>query len=316
MGTPQYAAVSLEAILQAGHEVVAVVTQPDRPKGRSAALLFTPVKEIALAHQIPVLTPRRVKHPDVIRELRAFEADIFVVAAYGQILSKEILEIPKMGCYNIHASLLPRYRGASPIQHAILNGDESTGISIMCMDEGIDTGDVVLMKEEPIGAGDTAGSLGERLAILGGEAIVEVLARLEGDDPFPPTPQDPEHAIYAPLLQKSMGLIDFSQDAVAVERHIRAMDPWPSAYAIFRGKQMKLWEACAVSQESEQRCASVIDPPGTIFDITSDSFYVSCGSGALTVTQVQVEGKRRMSVADFLKGASLSAQSRERLYGK
>ncbi|MDR0963299.1 MAG: methionyl-tRNA formyltransferase, partial [Clostridium sp.] len=206
MGTPQYAAVSLEAILQTGHEVVAVVTQPDRPKGRSAALLFTPVKEIALAYQVPVLTPKRVKHPDVIRDLKAFAADVFVVAAYGQILSKEILEMPKMGCYNIHASLLPRYRGASPIQHAILNGDERTGISIMCMDEGIDTGDVVLIKEEGIGARDTAGSLGERLATLGGEAIVEVLLRLEEGHPFPATPQNDKYAIYAPLLQKSMGL--------------------------------------------------------------------------------------------------------------
>lgn len=295
MGTPDYAAAALEALIGAGHEVIAAVTQPDKPKGRSGELLPPPVKVCAEAHTIPVMQPRRIKTPEAVAELKEYHADIYVVAAFGQILSREILDIPKYGCMNIHASLLPKYRGASPIQHAILEGEEKTGITIMQMDEGIDTGDMLYQKELPIDARENYETLHDKLKLLGGEAIVEALSLLE-QGKLLPEKQREEQSCYAPLIKKQMGEIDFSADASAIDRKIRAMTPWPSAYTGYRGKQLKIWRAEPVLEETS------VHIPGEILRTDRDSITVAAGRGALCIRELQLEGKKRMSAHDFLLG--------------
>lgn len=295
MGTPDYAAAALEALIGAGHEVVAAVTQPDKPKGRSGELLPPPVKVCAEAHAIPVMQPRRIKAPEAVAELKEYHADIYVVAAFGQILSREILDIPKYGCMNIHASLLPKYRGASPIQHAILEGEEKTGITIMQMDEGIDTGDMLYRKEVLIDAEENYETLHDKLKLLGGEAIVEALSLLE-QGKLLPEKQKEEQSCYAPLIKKHMGEIDFSADASAIDRKIRAMTPWPSAYTDYRGKQLKIWRAKPVLEETSAHI------PGEILRTDKDSITVAAGRGALCIRELQLEGKKRMSAHDFLLG--------------
>ena len=248
MGTPDYAAVALRALIGAGHEVTAVVTQPDKPKGRSKELVPSPVKACALENGIPVLQPRRIKRREAIEELRGYPADVYVVAAFGQILSQEILDIPPYGSLNIHASLLPRYRGASPIQHVIMDGEERTGITIMQMDAGIDTGDILYQREIGISPKDNYETLHDKLALLGGQAIVEALGLLE-QGKLEPVKQDDALSCYAPLIGKEMGEIDFSGEALAIDRHIRGMTPWPSAYTGYQGKQLKIWRAEPVEAE-------------------------------------------------------------------
>lgn len=295
MGTPDYAAAALEALIGAGHEVIAAVTQPDKPKGRSGELLPPPVKVCAEAHAIPVMQPRRIKTPEAVAELKEYHADIYVVAAFGQILSREILDIPKYGCMNIHASLLPKYRGASPIQHAILEGEEKTGITIMQMDEGIDTGDMLYQKELPIDARENYETLHDKLKLLGGEAIVEALSLLE-QGKLLPEKQREDQSCYAPLIKKQMGEIDFSADASAIDRKIRAMTPWPSAYTGYRGKQLKIWRAEPVLEETS------VHIPGEILRTDRDSITVAAGRGALCIRELQLEGKKRVSAHDFLLG--------------
>ena len=229
MGTPDFAAGALDALIKAGYEITAVVTQPDRPKGRSKELLPPPVKVCALEHGIPVMQPKKIRTPESVEELKQYPADIYIVAAFGQILSREILEIPRFGCLNIHASLLPKYRGASPIQHVIIDGEEKTGITIMQMDAGIDTGDMLYKKEVEISPDDNYETLHDKLTVLGGEAIVEALSLLEAGK-LTPEKQDDSTSCYASLIQKNMGEIDFSKSAVSVDRLIRGMTPWPSAY--------------------------------------------------------------------------------------
>lgn len=296
MGTPDYAVAALEALIAAGHEVTAAVTQPDKPKGRSGELLPPPVKVCAAAHGIPVLQPRRIKAPEAVAELKEYEADVYVVAAFGQILSGEILRIPRYGCINIHASLLPKYRGASPIQHAILEGEDKTGITIMQMDEGIDTGDILYKKELSIHGTDDYESLHDRLKVLGGEAVAEAISLLE-QGRLTPQKQQEELSCYAPLIKKNMGEIDFAGDAFAIDRKIRAMTPWPSAYTCFRGKQMKVWRAEPVP-EGEPAART----PGEILSTDKDSITVAAGRGNLRIRELQMEGKKRMSAHDFLLG--------------
>ncbi len=300
MGTPDFAAGALEALIKAGHEITAVVTQPDRAKGRSKELLPSPVKVCALEHGIPVMQPRKIKTPEGVEELKRYPADIYIVAAFGQILSREILDIPRFGCLNIHASLLPRYRGASPIQHVIIDGEKKTGITIMQMDTGIDTGDMLYKKEIEIAPDDNYETLHDKLMLLGGEAIVEALALLEAGKLIPEK-QDDSASCYASLIEKNMGEIDFSKSAVAIDRLIRGMTPWPSAYTFYQGKQLKIWKALpAVTEKALGRM------PGEILKVDKESVTVSTGEGSLKILELQLEGKKRMSAHDFLLGIRMT----------
>ena len=297
MGTPDFAVAPLEAILKAGHEVTAVVTQPDRQKGRGREVQYSPVKECALSYGIPVLQPLKIKEKDAVEELRKYPADIFVVAAFGQLLSEEILNMPRLGCINIHASLLPAYRGAAPIQWCVINGEEKTGVTIMQMAKGMDTGDILLQKEVVLDEKETGGSLFDRLMETGAELIVEALQRIENGE-ITPVSQREELATYAGKITKDMGNIDFAKSAVTIERLIRGLNPWPSAFTHYKGKILKIWEADVVSE-----CANAENPvPGTVIAMDKESFTLATGEGALRIRSLQPEGKKRMSCAEFMRG--------------
>lgn len=295
MGTPDFAVGALDALCKAGHEIVAVVTQPDKPKGRSDKLFFSPVKEYAVKAGIPVLQPVRIKRPESVAELKNYPADVFVVAAFGQILSKEILDMPKYGCLNIHASLLPKYRGSSPIQWAVINGEEKSGVTIQQMNEGVDTGDILYQKEMVLDAKETGESLFDKLAVLGAEAIVETLSLLE-QGKLVPVPQDEALATHTVMLDKAMGRMDFSKSAAELERLVRGLNSWPSAYTFFEGKQLKVWEADVVEDGNTDGA------DGEVVAVGKDSFDVKCGQGNLRIRSLQLEGKKRMSTHDFLLG--------------
>ena len=297
MGTPDFAVAPLEAILKAGHEVTAVVTQPDRQKGRGREVQYSPVKECALSYGIPVLQPLKIKEEDAVEELRKYPADIFVVAAFGQLLSEEILNMPRLGCINIHASLLPAYRGAAPIQWCVIKGEEKTGVTIMQMAKGMDTGDILLQKEVVLDEKETGGSLFDRLMETGAELIVEVLPKIEAGE-LTPVVQKEELATYAGKITKDMGNIDFAKSAVTIERLIRGLNPWPSAFTHYKGKILKIWEADVVSE-----CANAENPvPGTVIAMDKESFTLATGEGALRIRSLQPEGKKRMSCAEFMRG--------------
>ncbi|MCR5594372.1 MAG: methionyl-tRNA formyltransferase [Lachnospiraceae bacterium] len=301
MGTPDFAVGPLEAIIKAGHEVTAVVTQPDKPKGRSGKLVFSPVKEVAVKYDIPVLQPVRLRNPESVGELKSYPADVIVVAAFGQILPKEVLEYPEFGCINIHASLLPHLRGASPIQHAILQGDKESGVTIMQMDEGLDTGDILMQESIPIEDDDTGGSLFDKLAILGSELIIKALPLIE-QGKITGVPQDDQKADHVGMLKKSMGQMDFTDSAVTLDRQVRGMDPWPGAFTFLNGKQLKIWKVKALSCDD-------ITKPGTIIKTDKNALYVSTGDGILRIDELQSEGKKRMTSHDFLLGQSVVAGS-------
>lgn len=296
MGTPDFAAGALKAIIEAGHEVTLVVTQPDRAKGRSDKLIPSPVKEVALEHNIPVFQPLKIKTPEAVAELRKYDADIFVVAAFGQIISQEILDMPRYGCVNIHASLLPKYRGASPIQRVILDGEKKTGVTIMQMDAGIDTGDMLYKVETEISDEDTFETLHDRLTGIGAEAIVEALPLIESGE-LVPEKQDDSQSCYAKLIKKEMGKIDFNKSAEEVSRLVRGMNPWPSAYTFLSGKQMKIWRVSVLPQTDDKAV------PGEIVELTKDGITVKCGEGSVKILELQLEGKKRMAAKDFLLGA-------------
>ncbi|MBR6329010.1 MAG: methionyl-tRNA formyltransferase [Lachnospiraceae bacterium] len=303
MGTPEFASVSLKKLIEDGHEIVLAVTQPDREKGRGKKIQASPVKELAVAEGIPVFQLARIKDAEAVEELKKYDADIFVVAAFGQILSRDVLDIPKYGCINVHASLLPRYRGASPIQWAILDGEEITGVSIMQMDEGLDTGDVLGSSAVSITADDTGASLHEKLAEEGSALLLKVLKQIE-DGTVVRTPQSDEDSCYAGLIRKDMGRLDFTKSARQLDRMIRAFNPWPGAYTTLNGRILKIWNAEPVeahevaSQDRSSAC-------GTIIAVAPDSFDILTGDGALRVFQLQSEGKKRMCTADFLRGYKL-----------
>lgn len=297
MGTPDFAVAPLEAILKAGHEVTAVVTQPDRQKGRGREVQYSPVKECALSYGIPVLQPLKIKEKDAVEELRKYPADIFVVAAFGQLLSEEILNMPRFGCINIHASLLPAYRGAAPIQWCVINGEEKTGVTIMQMAKGMDTGDILLQKEVVLDEKETGGSLFDRLMETGAELIVEALPKIEAGELIPVV-QKEELATYAGKITKDMGNIDFAKSAVTIERLIRGLNPWPSAFTHYKGKILKIWEADVASE-----CVNAENPvPGTVIAMDKESFTLATGEGALRIRSLQPEGKKRMSCAEFMRG--------------
>lgn len=310
MGTPDFAVGALEAIVQAGHEVVAVVTQPDKPKGRGKEVQMTPVKQCALKYEIPVFQPKKIKEPECVEQLRTYEADIFVVAAFGQILSKEILTMPPYGCVNIHASLLPKYRGAAPIQWVILNGEKETGITIMQMDIGIDTGDMLLKCVVPIDEKETGETLHDKLREAGAGLIVEALVKIEKGELIPQK-QDEAQASHVGMLQKSLGHIDWSKEAVVIERLVRGLNSWPSAYTYYNQKTLKIWESELVGEEESAKicveCGIGSEAqPGCIMKVGKEAFYVKTGKGLLRVTQIQLEGKKRMQVKDFLLGYPLT----------
>ena len=293
-GTPDFAVGALEALVEAGHEVVAVVTQPDKPKGRGKEMQQTPVKACALKHNIEVFQPVKIKTPEAVEVLKGYGADLFVVAAFGQILSKEILDMPKFGCVNIHASLLPKYRGAAPIQWAILDGEKETGVTIMQMNEGLDTGDMLTKVIVPIEDTDTGESLFDKLAEAGAKLLIETIPQIEAGT-LHPEAQDDSLSTYAKMIKKEMGLIDWKKEAVVLERLVRGMNSWPSAYTHFNGKTLKVWEAGVELKEAKAE-------PGTVVEVTKNSIKVQTGQDLLVLKQIQLEGKKRMDVASFLLG--------------
>ncbi len=296
MGTPDFAVPVLEGLCNSRHEVVLVVTQPDRAKGRQGKPSPSPVKESAVKHGLEVYQPQKLRDREAVEVLKGYESDLIVVAAFGQILPSEVLRLPPHGCINVHASLLPEYRGAAPIQWAILDGKKKTGITIMQMDEGLDTGDILLQKKVSISREETGGSLFEKLSAEGKEALLNALDLMEKGE-LKAIPQDNSLSSYAKMLTKGMGRINFHKSAQELERMIRALNPWPSAYTRLDGQILKIWKA-GVGEGGE-------GVPGTIMSVFSDSFTVSCGEGELKVYEVQLSGRRRMSAHDFLLGVSL-----------
>lgn len=294
MGTPEIAAVILKALHEAGHRIIGAVTQQDKPKGRGNQVQFPAVKEMALSLNIPVYQPRRVKEPEFIEVLKQLNPDVIVVAAFGQILSKVILELPKFGCINVHASLLPKYRGSAPIQWSIIEGEEKTGITIMHMDEGIDTGDMISKKEITLSPKETFGTLHDKLAEAAGPLLIQALADIEAGRATR-TKQGDSNSIYARILDKSLGHIDFSQPAVKIERLIRGLNPWPSAYTSLEGKMLKIWDA-------DVEPAQENGVPGEIIAVRKDAILVQTGDGILAVKELQLEGKKRMTAESFLRG--------------
>lgn len=299
MGTPDFSVGTFEALIEAGHEIVLAVTQPDKPKGRGEKVQYPPVKEAALKRQIPVFQPKRVRAPECIEELRKYDADIMVVIAFGQILPKEILEMTPYGCVNVHASLLPKYRGAAPIQWAVINGERVSGVTTMQMDEGLDTGDMLMKTEIVLDEKETGGSLHDKLAGAGAELCVQTLEALK-DGTVVREPQQESTTEYARMLDKSMGRIDWSKDAKSIECLIRGLNPWPSAYTEWNGKTMKIWEA-DVADIDEGR------EPGTVIRVEKDGFCVQTGSGSLKVRSLQIPGKKRMDAGAFLRGYQVDA---------
>lgn len=298
MGTPDFSVPTLERLIASRHEVIAVVTQPDKPKGRGKEVQMPPVKETALQHGIPVYQPVRARETSFVEEIRSLAPDVMVVIAFGQILSRELLDVPKLGCVNIHASLLPKYRGAAPIQWAVINGDRETGITTMMMDVGMDTGDMLEKLVVPLGEKETGGSLFDRLSLLGGDLILSTLDKLE-DGTLVRTPQDHDEATHVKKIEKSMGDIDWTMDAAAIERLIRGLNPWPSAYTHWNGKILKIWEADVASGDGSQGSRA---SAGEVLEAAGDSLKVQTGNGVLDIRSLQLEGKKRLDTGAFLRG--------------
>lgn len=298
MGTPDFAVPPLAALVEAGYKVEAVVTQPDKPKGRGKTLLPTPVKEEAMKHGISVYQPKRVREPEFIQTLRDIAPDVIIVAAFGQIIPEEILNMPEFGCINIHASLLPKYRGAAPIQQAVINGDKEAGITIMQMGTGLDTGDMISQAAITLAEDETGGSLFDRLAELGAELLVKTLPSVfDRTAVYQPQPEE-SPTPYAGMITKQMGLLDFHKSAEVLERLVRGMNPWPSAYTFLDGKSLKVWKASVKAGSADKKDAE----PGTVAATDREGIHVVCGEGILVLREVQLEGKKRMDTAAFLRG--------------
>lgn len=293
MGTPDFSVPTLEQLIH-HHQVVGVVTQPDKRKGRGKAMAFPPVKEKALEYDIPVYQPVKVREPSFIEELKKMNPDIIVVVAFGQILPEEILNLPPYGCVNVHASLLPKYRGAAPIQWSIIDGEKETGVTTMYMAKGLDTGDMLDKVVVSIAPKETGESLHDKLAAAGGKLILKTLSRLE-DGTAERIPQNDAKSCYAKMLTKELGEIDWKQSAAAIERLIRGLNSWPSAYTHLDGKTLKIWDADVEEGEAEVTV-------GTVTEVKKDCFYVQTGEGRLKVNEIQLQGKKRMPVQSFLLG--------------
>lgn len=297
MGTPDFAVPPLAALVKAGYEVAAVITQPDKPKGRGKTLMPTPVKEEAMKHEIPVYQPVKVREPEFVEILRELAPDIIIVAAFGQIIPKTILDLPKFGCINIHASLLPKYRGAAPIQQAVIDGEKESGVTIMRMGTGLDTGDMISRIVVPIEAEETGGSLFDKLAQAGAGLLIETLPSIEnGTANYEKQPEE-SPTPYAAMITKKMGLMDFSKSAEELERLVRGLNPWPSAYTFLNGKTLKVWKSTVEKGANGGKAA-----PGTITAVDKAGIHVACGENTLVLREVQLEGKKRMETDAFLRG--------------
>lgn len=301
MGTPGFAVGTLKALLEAGHEVAAVVTQPDKPKGRGKELLMTPVKAEAVKHDILVFQPERVrKNEEFLEELKKLAPDVIVVVAFGQLLPVSVLTLPKYGCVNVHASLLPMYRGAAPLQWVIINGEKVSGVTTMQMDKGLDTGDMLLKEEVAIEPKETYETYHDKLSVVGAQLLIKTLDGLEAGT-ITPVKQEGD-TCYASMIDKSLGNLDFTRPAVELERLMRGLDPAPAAYSFLDGKLLKLFGADVVDSDKEysaQEC-------GIITNITKNTFDITTGAGVLRVNEVQLEGKKRMDAASFLRGCRLT----------
>jgi methionyl-tRNA formyltransferase len=295
LGTPVFAVPTLERIVAAGHEVAAAVTQPDRPSGRGQQPAQPPVKEAALRLGLPVYQPERVRRPEAVEHLRALAAEVMVVVGYGQIIPQVIIDMAPRGIINVHASLLPKYRGAGPVQWATINGETRTGVTTMQIDAGLDTGNMLLKAETEIWPDENAVELGKRLAVMGADLLIETLEGLR-QGTIQPQKQDPAAATYAPILKKEDGLIDWSQTAQAIHNRVRGLQPWPGAYTRFRGQTLHIWRSRpAESSQGRPGCFASLKPP-----------RVRCGAGLLELLEVQLEGRKRMAAADFANGQRLS----------
>ncbi|MGI6728156.1 MAG: methionyl-tRNA formyltransferase [Anaerovoracaceae bacterium] len=295
MGTPDFAVPPLKHLYEEGYSVISVVTQPDKPKNRGKKVLPPPVKSLAEKLGIPVIQPQRIKeNKELLVEIQALQPDLIVVAAYGKILPKELLSIPRLGCVNIHGSLLPKYRGAAPIQWAIFSGEKETGVTLMYMSEGMDEGDMIASRSTPINY-KTAGELHEELSVMGANLLIETLPLIKNNE-APRVKQNEAYANYAPMINKKDGQVDFSRTSEEIERQIRAMNPWPGAYTFYKGERMKLLSAKTLS-EPEAGCI-----PGTVIFARPDGIGIKTGNGVLSVTKIQMPGKREMEVSEFLKG--------------
>ena len=294
MGTPDFSVGTLRELAKAGHEIAGVISQPDKPKGRGKNLQPTPVKEAAMELGLPVYQPKKVRDPEFIQVMKKLNPDVIVVVAFGQIIPKEILHMPKYGCINVHASLLPAYRGAAPIQWAVINGDKVSGVTTMQMNEGLDTGDMIMKTEVPLAEDETGGSLHDKLAKAGAKLCVETLKALEDKTATWET-QGESPTAYAKMLDKKLGDIDWSKSAKAIECLIRGLNPWPSAYTDWNGKVMKIWEAKVLDENTDAT-------PGTIVKVEKDGFSVQTGDGLLKVLVLQIPGKKRMEADAFLRG--------------
>lgn len=300
MGTPDFAVGTLEALIRSRYHVQAVFSQPDKPKGRSKALQMTPVKEAAVAAGIPVYQPVKIREPQWLEVLQKLQPDVIVVVAFGQIIPREILELPRYGCINVHASLLPMYRGAAPIQWAVINGDKESGVTTMRMDTGLDTGDMILKEAVPLAEDETGGSLFDKLSQVGAALLIRTLEALEdGTAVFEKQPAE-SPTPYAAMLTKKDGQIDWSWPAHRLECLIRGLDPWPSAYTRYRGRTLKLWAASAEPRQEEAA-------PGTVVEVTKTTLKVQTGQGVLSIRELQPEGKKRMPVDAFLRGYPVTA---------
>ncbi len=293
MGTPDFSVPTLECLIKE-HEVIAVVTQPDKPKGRGKAMQFPPVKEFALAHDLPVYQPLKVRDEEFLALLRSWDPDVIVVVAFGQILPESIINLPRYGCINVHASLLPRYRGAAPIQWVIINGETETGVTIMYMEKGLDTGDMIAKASIPIEPDETGESLHDKLSVLGGPLLLQALRQIR-EGTAPRIKQDDSLSCYAGMLTRDMGRIDWEKDAVSIERLIRGLNSWPSAYTSYENTTLKIWKA----EVAEGKKSEI---PGRIIHVDKTSFTVQTGNGALKILEVQIQGKKRMPVQAFLLG--------------
>ncbi len=296
-GTPQFAAPTLTTLLRSKHQVLGVITQPDEPKGRGHQVSAPPIKNLALQENIEVLQPEKIKDEQFFSRLNQWEADAYIVIAFGRILPKKILGIPKLGCINLHGSLLPKYRGAAPIQWAICNGETKTGVTSILMDEGMDTGPILLKQSVNIHPREHANSLASRLATIGAEIILETIDRLESNT-LVPQPQDSAHASFAPILKKTDGAIQWNASAYQIENLVRGMDPWPGAYTYYGDQQWKLWEVKAFDFPSDNN-------PGTILEATRDTINVATGNGTITIYELQPASRRRMPVRAYLSGHTI-----------
>ena len=305
MGTPEFAVPSLKVLLDRGENVVCVVTQPDRPKGRGRKIMPPPVKELALQASIPVLQPESVKGNSFLEELRQYNPDIIVLTAYGKILPASIINLPPFGIINVHGSLLPKYRGAAPIQWALVNGETETGVTIMQMDKGMDTGDILLQEKLSISTDDTAGSLAVKMAELGGKTLGKALDLLRTDK-LRPVKQNAGYASIAPLLKKEDGQVNWSHSAAAISNRIRGLDPWPTAYTTLSNKRLRLFSP-EVADRTLCLCQNTITVPGTVCRADRNGLLITTGDGCLLIKEIQVEGSKRMSVDAYLSGRSIQS---------